>query len=155
MDTHFKSLLSNKKVYRIVTSLLFLIVAAFILLLAYHSLNLNGISTVQQLNDFSIKIYFLIYSLITVLVISALWVLLSVKQYSNSKWLSFYIIGALISVLRIRYILTNITLANEYRFNIYSSLLPFAIGGILSLVIIIIASIKSFQKAPAKHSLAT
>lgn len=154
MDNHFKSLLSNKKVYRITTSFFLFIIAVGILFLAYLSVSFDFNGTIQQAKDFIMKLTFLIRSLFVILPISAAWILLSVKQYSNSKWLLFYLIGALITVLRIRYVLSNVTSSIEYSFNIYSSLIPFAIGGILSLVITIIANSKLHQNTPAKNSLA-
>ncbi|HEX3039420.1 MAG TPA: hypothetical protein VHP54_03925 [Caproiciproducens sp.] len=154
MDNHFKSLLSNKKVYRITTSFFLFIIAVGILFLAYLSVSFDFNGTIQQAKDFIMKLTFLIRSLFVILPISAAWILLSVKQYSNSKWLLFYLIGALITVLRIRYVLSNVTSSIEYSFNIYSSLIPFAIGGILSLVITIIVNSKLRQNTPAKNSLA-
>ena len=134
----------NKIPEKMVVTILFILsIPVLIGLLVYDALHLEG-TIAKQLNGIAFEFSILINLLFIILFLFTVWILLSSNQHNHPNWLFFYLFGALMTVLNIQHALSNIQSFDQLHQNIYRGLYPFALGSMLSFVVMVI--IRAVQK---------
>lgn len=108
-----------------------------IAVLIYCAFHLNEMPLVQQTAE---QLAFGVYALLAVMFFFFLWIFLF-NPFNGSKWLYFYLSGALMTVLRMIDAFSNVSSFDQLEHNAVNSLYFFGLGIVLSLAAILLVPI--------------